>query len=299
MMDSDVAASGNFWDDHNLASASDVRYWLAVKAIREAVNRRLTGDPDRLFIEAFLRRYQARWPFPRALSVGCGAGELERGVVGLGAVAHCDGIDVSAASLAMAREVAAREAAARSETEPSIIYHQSDAASWLEASSCPDYDLVFFHGSLHHIENLEGALEGSAEALRKRRGLLYVDEYVGPSRNEWDEEDLGFAAGLFRNVLPEDRRTARVWPPIAMEDPTEMIRSSEIPSVVRRYFDPVEAHPYYGNVLMPLVNALRSPALEKPAIRVLIDHAIELESRLAERGLLRPLYTILVGRPKA
>lgn len=94
---------GKFWDDHDLISSAEVRYWLAVRAIREAVNQRLTGDPDLLFIEAWVRSFEGKWPLERALSVGCGAGELERGIVDLGVVRRCDGIDVGEASLEAAR----------------------------------------------------------------------------------------------------------------------------------------------------------------------------------------------------
>lgn len=294
MNDSIDLTPGEFWDDHNLASDVDVRYWLAVKRIREVVNRRLTGDPERLFIEAFVRSFETEWPLRRALSVGCGAGELERGIVDLGVVEHCDGIDVSAASIEMATD-----AARQIDLGGRISYHESGASEWLGREQHRDrYDLVFFHGSLHHIEDLEATLAGANRALRRPHGRVYVDEYVGPSRDEWDEEDLGFAAGLFRRVPPSSRRTPRVWPPIAMEDPTEMIRSSEIPEQLARHLEIEASHAYYGNVLMPLVNAIKSPHLERSGIATIIEDAIALEALLAERGAVDPLYSIFVCKPK-
>src|SRR5688500_311400 len=119
-------ASGRYWDVANLQAPDDVRYWLAVLEIRRAVNVLLTGDAEKLFIQQFLERFDARWPLGRALSVGCGAGELERGAVGLGAFTAIDGIDVSEVSLATARRLA-DEASMGSR----LRYEKSDARSWM------------------------------------------------------------------------------------------------------------------------------------------------------------------------
>lgn len=291
--DERIERSGAYWDAHNLAPSGDVRYWLGVREIRRAVNRRLTGDPDTLYITRFVEGLEA--PVERVLSVGCGTGELERGVAEHGVAHRIDGIDVSEASLAEAERLAAEWGFAER-----IRYRRVDAARWLRSEGAGSYGLIFFHGSLHHIENLEEVLSLAADALRgSSPGLLYVDEYVGPSRDEWTTEDLGFAAGLFGRVPPGHRRTPAVWPPIAMEDPTEMIRSSAIDSVVRERFELVDYRPYYGNVLLPLVSAIRGRSLEHPEVAAILRLAIELEAWLAERRLLRPLYAVYVGRPLA
>lgn len=290
--DDAIERAAAYWDTHNLAPSEDVRYWLAVPEIRRAVNQRLTGNPHLLYITRFVESLGE--PVERVLSVGCGAGELERGVVEHGAAATVDGVDVSEASLREAERLAAEWGFA-----DRIEYHCIDAARWLRSRGQGSYGLIFFHGSLHHIEALEDVLSLSAEALRGAApGLLYVDEYVGPSRNEWTAEDLGYAVGLFSRVPEQHRRTPAVWPPIAMEDPTEMIRSSAIEPVLRDHFEVLDHQPYYGNILLPLVSAIRGSSLEDPEVAVLLREAIDLEAYLAERGLLKPLYAVFVGRPK-
>jgi SAM-dependent methyltransferase len=290
--DERIERSGAYWDAHNLAPAEDVRYWLAVPEIRRAVNRRMTGKPDTLYITELVEGLER--PVERVLSVGCGTGELERGVAGHGAARWIDGVDVSEVSLREAERLAAEQGFG-----DRIGYHRVDAARWLRAQGAGSYGLVFFHGSLHHIENLEEVLSLAARALSGASpGLLYVDEYVGPSRDEWTAEDLGFAAGLFGLVPPEHRRTPAVWPPIAIEDPTEMIRSSAIDPILRRHFELVDHRPYYGNVLLPLVAAIRGSALERPEVAAVLREAIDLEEHLAARGLLRSLYAVYVGKPR-
>lgn len=290
--DERIEQSAAYWDTHNLAPSEDVRYWLAVPEVRRAVNRRLTGKPDTLYITEFVEGLDA--PVERVLSVGCGAGDLERGVAGHGAAHWIDGVDVSEASLREAERLAAEQGFG-----DRIGYHRVDAARWLRAHGSCSYGLIFFHGSLHHIENLEEVISLAARALQGTSpGLLYVDEYVGPSRDEWTTEHLGFAAGLFELVPAEHRRTPAVWPPIAMEDPTEMIRSSAIDRILREHFDLLDYQPYYGNILLPLVSAIRGSSLEHPEVAPILREAVDLEAYLSGRGLLRPLYAVYVGRPR-
>jgi len=275
----------------------DVRYWLGVLPVRRWVNRRMTGDPDKLYIQHFLESLRARWPLPRALSIGCGGGDLERGVVGLGAVAAIEGSDVGEGSIRIAREAAAREGLA-----DRVKYTVSDAASHLERllAAGERFDLVFFHGVLHHLADLEVVIDRAARLLRESpRGLIYIDEYIGPSRVHWTPEDLGWASGLFARVPERFRRTPQVLPPIAMEDPTEMIRSDEIERVVRERLEVVEWTPYYGNVLNPLVCSIRGSALEEPEVARVLEDAMALEDWLIDRRLLTPLYAACVARAKA
>jgi SAM-dependent methyltransferase len=292
----DPEESGRYWDVANVQPREDVRYWLGVLEIRRSVNVLLTGDPDKLFIQQFLERFRSRWPLGKALSVGCGAGELERGALGLGAFDRAEGIDVSEGSLELARKLADDASVG-----DRVRYEKVAALSGMRhrREDGARYDVLFFHGILHHVEDLEDVLECAGELVRGGDpGLVYVDEYVGPSRNEWTEEHLGFAAGLFSRVRHEHRRTPHVWPPIAMDDPTEMIRSADIPRLVRQHLDVVEEHPYYGDVLAPLVCAIRGSALEVPEVRTVWREAVELERHLASRGLLESLYRIFVARPR-
>ncbi|MEM7481751.1 MAG: class I SAM-dependent methyltransferase [Acidobacteriota bacterium] len=255
-------------------------------AVRREVNRQLTGDPDQLFIARFLERLSA--PAERALSVGCGTGELERGVANLGAARQVEGVDVSAASLAEARRQAEVEGLA-----DRVTYHQASAGDWLGRCAPGSYGLIFFHGSLHHIEDLEVVLAGAARALAGASpGLLYVDEYVGPSRDEWRDEHLAAARRLFERIPKRLRRTPAVWPPIAMEDPTEMVRSSEIPELLRERFEVLEEHPYGGPALLPLVSAIRGSALEHPEVAPVLREALTADPALS-------FYSIFVARPRA
>ena len=63
------------------------------------------------------------------------------------------------------------------------------------------YDIVFFHGSLHHVRQIERVLTEVRQSL-KPGGLIYLDEYMGPSRSEWSDEEWSFARSAFRGFDP-------------------------------------------------------------------------------------------------
>ncbi|MEM7048434.1 MAG: class I SAM-dependent methyltransferase [Acidobacteriota bacterium] len=288
MTHSDIEESAAYWDQHNLAPTDDIRYWLAVPELRQDINQRLSGDPAVLFIARFLDGLPC--PAERALSIGCGTGDLERGVANLQAAREVHGVDVSTASLDEARRLADE-----SGLSERVQYFLENASTWLGRQPSASYGLVFFHGSLHHIEDLEGVLDGAARVLNgSEPGLLYVDEYIGPSRGEWSDQNLITARELFAQIPERFRRTPEVWPPIAMEDPTEMIRSSEIPTMLEERFEIIDRQLYGGQILSPLVSALRGSTLEHPAVAPILREALELEQRDIESSH----YGIFTARPR-
>jgi len=261
--------------------------------VRRAINMRATGDPERPVAIALAERFRERWPVSEALAIGCGTGELERfAVAELGVVSQFHGIDIAPGAIEIAR--------ARAESAgltARLSYEVADAAAAMRAAlaSGREYDLIVFNFVLHHLENLESVLDLTLRLLRRDPpGLVFLDEYVGPARHEWTEEELGFASGLFARVPRAMRRTERVWPPLAIEDESEMIRSSEIESLVAERFEILERRPYFGNILHPLVCAIRPECLATPEVRSILEQAVQLEDYLANRGLLRSHFVAML-----
>ncbi len=288
-----VRRSGEFWD-REVSAQEEYVYWLALPQVVGWVNRKVSGQSHIWHLSWFLLSLGDSAPVKRALSVGCGAGNLEREVIRHQSALHIEGIDVSSKSLENARALAAESGYA-----DRISYHLADAESWLEqAARGPGYDLIFFHASLHHVEKLERVLSRAAACLKGSPGLLYADEYVGPSRKEWTPVDLGYAASLYARIPRDLRRSRELVPPIARDDPTEMIRSSEIPGVLETYFELVEYQPYYGNVLMPLVSGIPKRSLTDPRVCTILTKAMDLEDFLVRERLIDPMYAVFVAKPK-
>ncbi len=240
-------AVARYWDE-NREKAKDPGYWMAHPLCRQAINRRVSGNPHEWPLDWFKRVHAAR-PFERGVSWGCGLGAFERAAIRTGIVREVDAFDVSEASLADAR----REAA--SEGIEDIHYRVGN----FDDPGLPRrrYDIVFFHASLHHVGALERLFRRLSFSL-KRRGAVYVDEYVGPSRGEWTREKLRPAQALLDRLPAEGKSRSQIELPIEMNDPSEAIRSSEIPRFLRDFFDIFEWRPYGGQVVdlvMPCLQA--------------------------------------------
>jgi SAM-dependent methyltransferase len=289
--------AARFWDGRVASPDAQSRHWLESPQAARLVNRRVTGREGVYPLVALAEQLRGHLPIRHALSVGCGTGSLEREAVLAGMVERIDGIDVSAAALDCARDAARADAGLARR----IAYTQVDAATWLAATEPGRYQLIVFHGSLHHIAELEVVLAHCATVLRgaaEGLGWLYLDEYVGPSRDQWCDADLAPARQLFAQVPAELRRTPRLDQPMDQDDPSEMVRSADIEPVLRSWFEVESYRPYHGNLLYPLLSAVRADAYAHPAVERLVAAAAAREDALAAGGSLRPLFACYLARPR-
>ena len=249
-----------YWEDlaHHGGAECLQHFWMAHPLVREAINRRVSGDPQVWPTTWFRRAFAERLPFRNALSVGCGAGDLERDLASNGAVESITGIDVVAAPLEVARTRAG---------ELPIRYERADARDYL-GSHRASFDAIFFHGSLHHFERVDEIVRLAREALVPG-GLLFADEYVGPSMHQWNALRL-LPLNIAYYRLPRTLRRPRlVRAPRNPEDPTEQIASAEIVPAIERHFKIIERRDYGGNLL-----AIVYPNLEKDVPREMLDAAV-------------------------
>ena len=124
-------------------------------------------------------------------------------------------------------------------------------------------------------------------------GLLYLDEYVGPARDEWGFGHLLRWNLLYYRLPAALRRTRLVRAPRNDEDPTESVASSSILSAVDSAFEVIERRDYGGQLLAWIYPYL-SRADDAAHARA-VDWLLDLEERDA-RG---SHHTVLLARPRA
>ena len=283
----ETAAARRFWSSETARDAED-HYWGAQPLVRRAINRRVTGDPNRWPMEWFRETY-AQEPFARGLSIGCGSGLLERDVLAKGICEAMEGIDFSEESLEQARFAAEEE-----HLSDRLEYRAED----INALKLPRarYDIVFFHGSLHHIRQVERVLTEVRQALMPG-GIVYLDEYMGPSRSEWTDEGWGFARSAFDSLPEELKNRPNLMIPLPMDDPSESIRSSAIRPAAARLFEILEERPYGGNILWFVFPCLDMERLRQDTTGAL-SRLIALEEHLLERGWVDSYFRVIVARKR-
>jgi SAM-dependent methyltransferase len=279
--------AAEYWDE-NREKARDPTFWMAHPLCRQAINRRVSGNPHEWPMDYFKRVHVPR-PFRRAVSFGCGLGALERALVTGGIVEEIDAFDISPASLEDAR----REAEVNGLR--GIHYRIGD----FNDPQLPRrrYDIAFFHQSLHHVSSLERLFRRLALAL-KPGGLIYIDEYVGPSRAEWTPGQLRTAQAALDGIPIEARLSEEIQPPIEVNDPSEAVRSSEIPTFFNDFFDPVEWRPYGGQIVDLVLPCTSNTWSLTPDGIASIGRMLEFEDGEITRDPAVTHYLVAVGRLK-
>src|SRR5262245_16848107 len=154
------------------------------------------------------------------------------------------------------------------------------------------YDLVCFHQSLHHVLALERLLGQVRRSLRAG-GLLYLDEFIGPSRTLWNEHTIRWHRALYHCLARDIRHSDELAIPIQHEDASEAIRSSEIYSRLVIGFSIEHFRGYGGNLLAVLIPNLVFESLTDELVHAII----EAEQSLLAVGIPH-FYAVIVARPK-
>ena len=268
-------------------SQGGIQTWMAEPASRRAINTRVTGSPTVWPIEWLAAKFPS---LGSAVSLGCGDGALERDLASKRLCTRILGLDLSEAALKRASVLASGEPSLAM-----ISYARADLNDLLLPVG--EFDAAFFHHSLHHVERLEECLACVSAAL-KPGGLLYLDEYVGPSRSEWNHALMERAQHLFDRLPPHVKRRGQLQLPVDWKDPTEAVRSAEILEATSEYFTFEELRPYGGNLMAVIHPHLRFDKVSDPERDLLLQQILSEEEVLLGEGV-SSFCVVGLARPRA
>src|ERR1043166_2948119 len=225
--------------------------------------------------------------FKNGLTLGCGAGRLERALMQNGICQSFHGIDISEQAVVAAREIA-------QENNLSISYEVAD----LNFVKLPEkqFDLIVAQTSLHHILFLEHVAEQVWRSLTSD-GYLWIHDFVGETQGQHDPKRMALMNELL-TILPEKFRTnkinGRVFRKVARPEPGklgspfESIRSGEIVSVFQQWFTVEWKFEFDAFLRLVVPRGARAAYLESEDTRALFEilmllrseeHTSELQSR--------------------
>ena len=242
-------------------------------------------------------------PVERALTLGSGVGELERGLCQYGFARSHEGVDLSDEAVRIATDKA----------QSAGLHHLSYRTANLNTVKFDReaYDVVFGISSVHHIENLEHLFRQVQQAL-KRDGYFFLDEFVGPSRFQWTDGQLELINDQLWQLPRELRRlisdrnkfkgrvVRETVDEIIASDPSEAARSADIVPLLSRYFKIVEIRGYGGALLHQLLYDIAGNFCEDNAGSV--DHLrrlFALEDELTARGTIPDDFAVIIATHNA
>ena len=283
--------------------------WLRSPLLQRLyINPLISSHPDKDWLYWLQETYFPQ-PAAQGLSLGCGAGQLERLVIQRNLCRRLEACDLSPDAVAQARAEA--EAAGLGDRTHFFVADLNT----LELPSS-HYDLILCPMSLHHLRNLEQVYAQARAALRPG-GLLALNEFVGPDRLQWSPKQLRAANELLqrlprryrRNLDPRwwgrllepYRRRVRRRPRwrMLLDDPSESVRSSEVVPLLEREFTIVERKDYGGTLLHLVLDRIAGNFQDTEADRQLLLELCHYERTLIEKGELPSDFTVIVARPKA
>ncbi len=235
--------------------------------------------------------------FERGLTLGCGAGRLERTLLRYGICQSFHGIDISEQAIAEARETAKRE-------NLSISYAVGDL-NFLELPP-KEFDLVVAQTSLHHVLFLERVAEQTSRTL-KDGGYLWIHDFVGETQGQYDPKRLAIINELL-SFLPEKFRINRINTKTVTEirtpipgqlgSPFEKIRSEEIIPVFERWFT-IEWKREFGAFLhLVMPPGTRAAYAENADTKALFELLLFLDRLCIEEHIVQPTGGQYLMRPR-
>jgi SAM-dependent methyltransferase len=300
----DPGTTADFWSKIDRNRFSGSVYWLGNPLVYRRYQRKAAGGRDcEHWLEHVVDCYLGGRSAPnRVLTVGCGDGALDRKLAAIGGFSRLDGIDLAPGAIEAARDAAHQHG----------LDHLSYAVLDIEAEDPPGapYDAIVFSSSLHHVSDLEGVLERCSRSLAEH-GVLVVNEYVGPDRFALPDREREVIQAAFR-LIPERYRRSLWWEntgellgsaplpdplEVAREDPSESVRSSEIPGQVARVFDVLEDNPIGGTVLQFGLHTIAGHFTDDdPASVEVLEMLFAIEDALIAGGEISSHFRLMVAR---
>ena len=231
--------------------------WRRLQRSQLRLSSRLANIPDfkGSVIDAIAYRLSNARPdqmYSNAISVGCGTGESEMYLVRHGIVTHFDLFEISEVAIKRGKSIAKQWG-----LQDRVTFHLGDVFTYPISN---DYDLVYWHHSLHHMLDVSKAVEFSKNIL-KVGGIFSAYEYVGPNRFQFSDTNLSIANRILETLPdhllknPEDpqkllpRHQQRVaLKRIIADDPTEAVDSENIIPAIQSHFPQAEITTLSANI---------------------------------------------------
>jgi ubiquinone/menaquinone biosynthesis C-methylase UbiE len=245
---SDAEKVKNTWSITNIPPIN----WWDIPAVQSRWNYLVSGDRDIDYNQYISEKYFKEKHALQALSLGCGGGERELRWTEMDKFNLIDAYDLSKERIDYATKVANQSSYGKQlNYQVGNIYEIDIKDDY--------YDVIFAEQSLHHFSPLKDLLV-KIERTLKADGYFILNEFVGPTRFQWTNRQLGIVNSLL-DIFPDKYK--KIWnsnsikPKVIkhsqlsmiLRDPSEAIESSNILPLLHEIFDVVEIKGYGGSIL--------------------------------------------------
>lgn len=230
--------------------------WWIIPKVKKRWNKLITGDEDQIYEEYVIDTHLKSKNDLTMLSIGSGVCSHEIQFAKSAKFKQVICLDIANNMLIKAAEKAKQNGL----TNMTFRCEDIRKSNFQEG----EFDIVFFHASLHHFDNIEELITSKVIPCLKPDGLVIINEYVGPDRLQFPKHQIqAINDGLqllpshlkrrFKTHLTKDRFSGSGYLRMLIADPSECIESSQILPVLQTYLNVLEEKSYGGNLLMNIL----------------------------------------------
>jgi ubiquinone/menaquinone biosynthesis C-methylase UbiE len=240
-------------------------HWWIIPAVKDRWNAMITGNKEQVYEDYLIDQYFSEKKELKLLSLGSGVCSHELVLAQSGVFSKITCVDIAEKLLLKAQKISKEKSLSNLEFLAKDLYelHFDDVS----------FDVIFFHASLHHFENIKLLLSEKLKRILKPGGYIVINEYVGANRMQYPQHQVD-AINACIDAIPKKWRFRyksnviknRVSGPgkwrMIIADPSECVESEQIVPVLHKYYDVIEEKPYGGNLLMYALKDLSHHFLE-------------------------------------
>lgn len=257
------------------SSISHSNWWI-IPEVKERWNKLITGNPKVTYETFMMNGYLKNKKNLRLLSIGSGSCSHELELASYPNFEKIVCVDIADNRLKEAEKIA------HSKGLQNISFICANA---LEYSFESNFDIVFFHSSLHHFNHISNLIPHKIIPLLKSDGHLIINEYVGPTRIQHPKHQLqAINRGLkliptkfrerFKTGWIKKRYRGSGLIRMILADPSECIDSSSILPTIHTHFKTIDERPYGGNILMHVLKDISHHFLDMDSERKYILNSL-------------------------
>jgi len=233
--------------------------WWIVPLVRKRWNKLVSGDENKTYEEYMMTELLHKEKNLKLLSIGSGVCSHE-----LKLAEYNNFEEIVCVDLAQNRLNEAQKAAQKKGLNN---IHFVCADFFKHDFQNEYYDIVFFHQSLHHFNNVEQVLTTKISNCLKPNGKIVINEFVGATRMQLPKSQIKAINDALKIVPKKFKSRFKTGQlknnfygsgiiRMILADPSECIDSASIIPSLHKHFNPIVEKGFGGNILMNVLKDL-------------------------------------------
>lgn len=227
--------------------------WWIIPKVKERWNKLITDNQDLGYKDFFMESFFKDKKNLKLISLGTGSSHHEIELAKYANFKEIVCVDLSN------KKMEAAESQAKSLGLDNIRFVVADANNYNFPKE--EYDIAYFHASLHHFDKVQNLLKAKIKPSLKKSGFLIINEYVGRNRLQFSKNQINIINEAL-NIIPDKYKIRfksksikrKFYGPgvirMYITDPSECIDSKNILPSIHKNFKTIIEKEYGGNILM-------------------------------------------------